>query len=287
MILYDLILLGLLTVVYGTSNLCDTNGAPVAVGPNEVAIFAGLALARATTTTTTTTAATTTTAIATINGNDIATVPSAFHSVSASMHDKQHSLVFRCRGNKDALLPSTGVVSSSAGASNSSSSSSSITLAEFYEQFKLSHRSVNEEIPPASNAATATTTATTTPVTATATTATTTDANGATATAATATAVSFPIAAPDPPPDISVAPIIVITVRVIDQGPNEMSFTIRETTPINRILKSFSARMGIPMESLRFMFQGKRLHGRDDYTAKTYKMKDGDQIDVHLEAAGD
>jgi small ubiquitin-related modifier len=285
MFLYDLILLGLLTVVYGTSNLCDTNGAPVAVGPNEVAIFAGLALARATTTSTTA-------ATATINGNDIATVPSAFHSVSASMHDKQHSLVFRCRGNKDALLPSTGVVSSSAGASssNSSSSSSSITLAEFYEQFKLSHRSVNEEIPPASNAATATTTATTTPATATATTATTTDANGATATAATAataTAVYFPIAAPDPPPDISVAPIRVITVLVIDQGLNVIFFKIHETTRINRIKEAYSARMGIPMESFRFMFEGQRLYECDDYTAKTYEMEDGDQIEVCLEIKGD
>ena len=81
--------------------------------------------------------------------------------------------------------------------------------------------------------------------------------------------------------DVPDAPI---TLRVKDQGGEEMFFKVKRTTKMQKILEAYAGRRGVQSNSLRFMFDGVRIV--PDTTPKMMEMEDNDQIDVFLESVG-
>ncbi|XP_063973043.1 small ubiquitin-related modifier-like isoform X1 [Diachasmimorpha longicaudata] len=57
-----------------------------------------------------------------------------------------------------------------------------------------------------------------------------------------------------------------IKLKVVGNDSNEIHFRVKMTTQMGKLKKSYSDRVGVPMTSLRFLFDGKRIN--DDETPK-------------------
>ena len=75
-----------------------------------------------------------------------------------------------------------------------------------------------------------------------------------------------------------------IKLKVIGQDSNEIHFRVKMSTVMGKLKKSYSERVGIPVNSLRFLFDGRRIN--DDETPKGLKMEQDDVIGVYLEQTG-
>ena len=75
-----------------------------------------------------------------------------------------------------------------------------------------------------------------------------------------------------------------ITIKVKDQGGDEMFFKVKKTTKMSKIFDAYSQRRGIASTSIRFVYDGQRV--QPETTPKMLEMDDNDQIDVFLEAVG-
>ena len=75
-----------------------------------------------------------------------------------------------------------------------------------------------------------------------------------------------------------------IKLKVVDQDANEIQFRVKMTTAMGKLKKSFSERVGMPIKSLRFFFDGKRIN--DEETPKSLGMEQDDVIDVYQEQTG-
>ena len=60
--------------------------------------------------------------------------------------------------------------------------------------------------------------------------------------------------------------IIVIKVIKSFQDSNEIHFRVKMTTQMGKLKKSYSERVGVPVASLRFLFDGRRIN--DEETPK-------------------
>ena len=60
---------------------------------------------------------------------------------------------------------------------------------------------------------------------------------------------------------------------------------MRMTTKFERLMSAFCTRHGIHLASVRFLFDGSRIIGRQ--TPQELEMEDGDTIDVMVEQQGD
>ncbi len=56
------------------------------------------------------------------------------------------------------------------------------------------------------------------------------------------------------------------------------------TTQMGKLKKSYSERVGVPVSSLRFLFDGRRIN--DDETPKQLEMEQDDVIEVYQEQTG-
>lgn len=56
------------------------------------------------------------------------------------------------------------------------------------------------------------------------------------------------------------------------------------TTQMGKLKKSYSERVGVPVTSLRFLFDGRRIN--DDETPKQLEMEQDDVIEVYQEQTG-
>jgi len=74
-----------------------------------------------------------------------------------------------------------------------------------------------------------------------------------------------------------------IKLKVIGQDSNEIHFRVKQTTILGKLKKSYSEKIGVPITSLRFLYDGRRTG--DDETPKFLKMKQDDVIEVY-EAQG-
>ena len=72
--------------------------------------------------------------------------------------------------------------------------------------------------------------------------------------------------------------------KVVDQDSNEMHFRVKMTTQMGKLKKSYSERVGAPIASLRFLFDGKRIN--DEETPKSLEMEQDDVIEVYQEQTG-
>ena len=65
------------------------------------------------------------------------------------------------------------------------------------------------------------------------------------------------------------------------QDSNEIHFRVKQTTQMGKLKKSYSERVGVPVTSLRFLFDGRRIN--DDETPKALEMEQDDVIEVYQE----
>ena len=61
-----------------------------------------------------------------------------------------------------------------------------------------------------------------------------------------------------------------IKLKVVGQDSNEIHFRVKMTTQMGKLKKSYSERVGVPVSSLRFLFDGRRIN--DDETPKQVQM---------------
>merc|ERR1712226_1310500 len=75
-----------------------------------------------------------------------------------------------------------------------------------------------------------------------------------------------------------------IKLKVVGQDSNEIDFCVKMTTQMGKLKKSYSERVGVPVSSLRFLFDGRRIN--DDETPKQLEMEQDDVIEVYQEQTG-
>lgn len=75
-----------------------------------------------------------------------------------------------------------------------------------------------------------------------------------------------------------------IKLKVVGQDNSEVHFKVKLSTNMCKLKKSYSDRQGVPVTSLRFLFDGRRIN--DDETPKALEMEDGDVIEVYQEQVG-
>lgn len=72
-----------------------------------------------------------------------------------------------------------------------------------------------------------------------------------------------------------------IKLKVVGQDSNEIHFRVKFTTQMAKVKKSYSERVGVPVNSLRFLFDGRRIDDTD--TPRALEMEDDDVIEVYQE----
>ncbi|XP_077978481.1 small ubiquitin-related modifier 1-B-like [Glandiceps talaboti] len=75
-----------------------------------------------------------------------------------------------------------------------------------------------------------------------------------------------------------------IRLKVMGQDSSEIHFKVKMTTQMRKLKQSYCERLGVPMNSLRFLFDGQRIN--DDQTPKQLEMEDDDVIEVYQEQTG-
>ncbi len=75
-----------------------------------------------------------------------------------------------------------------------------------------------------------------------------------------------------------------IKLKVVGQDSNEIHFRVKMSTVMGKLKKSYSERVGVPVTSLRFLFDGRRIN--DDETPKALEMEQDDVIEVYQEQTG-
>merc|ERR1711935_194407 len=75
-----------------------------------------------------------------------------------------------------------------------------------------------------------------------------------------------------------------IKLKVVGQDSNEIHFRVKMTTQMGKLKKSYSERVGVPVSSLRFLLDGRRIN--DDETPKQLEMEQDDVIEVYQEQTG-
>lgn len=75
-----------------------------------------------------------------------------------------------------------------------------------------------------------------------------------------------------------------IKLKVVGQDSNEIHFRVKFTTQMGKLKKSYAERIGVPVSTLRFLFDGRRIN--DDETPKILEMEQDDVIEVYQEQTG-
>ena len=75
-----------------------------------------------------------------------------------------------------------------------------------------------------------------------------------------------------------------ITISLKESSGELMSFKVKKTTKMEKIMSAYSQRKGMALNAFRLVFDGSRLKAED--TPKMLEMNDGDQVDVFLETVG-
>merc|ERR1712190_659276 len=75
-----------------------------------------------------------------------------------------------------------------------------------------------------------------------------------------------------------------IKLKVVGQDSNEIHFRVKQTTQMGKLKKSYAERVGVPITSLRFLLDGRRIN--DDETPKALEMEQDDVIEVYQEQTG-
>ena len=76
-----------------------------------------------------------------------------------------------------------------------------------------------------------------------------------------------------------------IKLKVVGQEENEIRYRVKTTTLLGKLKKSYSDRVGVPVDSLKFLFDGRRIH--DDESPDVLEMEHEDVIEVYSENGGE
>lgn len=75
-----------------------------------------------------------------------------------------------------------------------------------------------------------------------------------------------------------------LNVKVKDSDGNEVQFKIKRNTPLSKLMNAYAARLGVGVDTYKFMFDGHRLQ-KDD-TPDSLDMEDMDCIDAFVDQVG-
>uniref|UniRef100_A0A914WQI4 Small ubiquitin-related modifier n=1 Tax=Plectus sambesii TaxID=2011161 RepID=A0A914WQI4_9BILA len=75
-----------------------------------------------------------------------------------------------------------------------------------------------------------------------------------------------------------------IKLKVVGQDSNEVHFRVKFSTHMGKLKRSYADRVGVSVQSLRFLFDGRRIN--DDETPKSLEMENEDVIEVYQEQTG-
>ncbi|RKP02181.1 hypothetical protein CXG81DRAFT_25195 [Caulochytrium protostelioides] len=75
-----------------------------------------------------------------------------------------------------------------------------------------------------------------------------------------------------------------LTLKVIGSDMSEVSFKIKKTTPLAKLMDAYIKKTGQDQNSVRFLFEGERIQGGQ--TPDDLSMEDGDQIQVTIMQLG-
>ena len=75
-----------------------------------------------------------------------------------------------------------------------------------------------------------------------------------------------------------------IKLKVIGQDSSEIHFKVKMKTHLKKLKESYCQIQGVPMNSLRFLFEGQRI--ADNHTPKELGMEEEDVIEVYQEQTG-
>ncbi len=85
------------------------------------------------------------------------------------------------------------------------------------------------------------------------------------------------------PPPVQESPTHV-NIKVVNADGTEVFFKIKKTTPFTKMFEAFAQRTGLPLQQIRFSFDGDRI--TSDLTAEKLKLEEGDVIDALVEQTG-
>ncbi|CAM8998014.1 unnamed protein product [Rhodiola kirilowii] len=75
-----------------------------------------------------------------------------------------------------------------------------------------------------------------------------------------------------------------INLKVKGQDGIEVFCRIKSSTPLKKLMGAYCAKQSVELNSIAFIFDGRRLHG--DHTPDEWEMEDGDEIDAMLHQTG-
>ncbi|KAI1731104.1 ubiquitin-2 like rad60 SUMO-like domain-containing protein [Ditylenchus destructor] len=75
-----------------------------------------------------------------------------------------------------------------------------------------------------------------------------------------------------------------IKLKVVGQDSNEVHFRVKFGTSMGKLKKSYAERTGVSVNTLRFLFDGRRINDED--TPKSLEMEEDDVIEVYQEQVG-
>ena len=75
-----------------------------------------------------------------------------------------------------------------------------------------------------------------------------------------------------------------INLKVVGADNSEVHFKIKKTTQLKKLKQAYADRQGVPLNSLRFLFDGQRIG--DEMSPKQLEMEEGDVIEVYHEQTG-
>jgi len=84
--------------------------------------------------------------------------------------------------------------------------------------------------------------------------------------------------------DKSEAEVEHIKLKVLGQDHTEVHFKVKKTTHLSKVKKHYAERQGKSVDTLRFMYEGRRINDHD--TPKQLDMQDEDIIEVYQEQTG-
>ncbi|CDW53454.1 Small ubiquitin modifier [Trichuris trichiura] len=79
--------------------------------------------------------------------------------------------------------------------------------------------------------------------------------------------------------DSESAPDRSIVIKVVNQHGNDVSFRVKSQTSMEKVKRTYASRMQLPLESLRFQYEGRRI--TDDMTPESLKLQNNETIEVY------
>ena len=74
-----------------------------------------------------------------------------------------------------------------------------------------------------------------------------------------------------------------IKLKLVGQDSNKIRFRVKQTTQMGKLRKSYSERVEVPVTSLRFLFDGRRINDDESMLALEKEMEEDKVIEVYQE----